>query len=1029
MEEERLSSLSAPAPSAFGGGNQGTSTTATDPSPEPDEDAFPEPDEDLDDGGGSSPKSQHSSQQADEVDSGDSYPTSPTSESNGNDLPDPFESDGELDVSEVSDFDGEQDSSEPLEEDNSSESFGNDGEEESEEKEESDTAIDDRMFAQVKLQSFLGQPSTEDALPEDLDLTYRILDTLQSAGAPLSCFEKIVELTRRAHRMQAPLPVASREKVMTDLRKRFNQQELKPVQTLLLLPSGETAQITTIDFCAAIGSLLSDPNLMKDEHLLLYEQDDGSALGEPSLVPPEDLVDILDGDVCRAAYRFYCKSANDLLVPIILFIDKTHVDNNGRLTLEPVCLTLGIFKKEYRRQPEFWRTLGFVNTGRRGADKKVQDYHYVLAHILQSYKDAQSMDLRWNLTYKGKCHEVSLKIPLLYVVGDTEGHDKLCGHFQNRTHSASLCRYCACPTQETGNPDATFRKTHASVIANLVRNGNLDELKRRSYHAVVNAFTGIQFCDHVRGINGATPGELLHVIQHGLDNYFHTALLEAKREEAPQSNSGRRPSQGPRNEPGPSQEGPSQEDSENEQASEDECLEEEDGGTPMYMSEFQQASAKSERKVMPTSILKKVDAAAKLYGQWLVHQSDREYHRAFFKDGVSSTACRQGHEERMVLLLFLILFSSSMFPIFKKAFGSEERLSLYVLVLSHFIMLEDFMKRDSIPRGDVALLQAYMPHFLELFKRATDRVEGMGMNIIKFHLLLHLAEDIRRFGPCTGFDSSFCESMHKVLKLDAQRTQKRTNDSFPWQTANRSCERLAIACGMRSVHYQDARQGKTVVALPEVRTYGPGTRISKDAAQRRCGGEHPLPSNEWRHFKQSHINCDLQLSSVASIHSDLYRARWWTGRYDWAYVNWKDWGKVVARFKCFFDMSTGESCLCVHTDATFSGPGCFALAEAFTQDYRVAPPDDASYENFQAHSASSLLYRMDLARDNDNVPQLFVVDLDKMVEGPAAVVPLDHNETAPVDWMIIAPKWERSLIFRENMGELVEKSKSRKRRK
>ena len=44
----------------------------------------------------------------------------------------------------------------------------------------------------------------------------------------------------------------------------------------------------------------------------------------------------------------------------ILFIDKTHMDVNSRLCLEPIRFTLGIFKRTVRNQPTAWRTLGYI---------------------------------------------------------------------------------------------------------------------------------------------------------------------------------------------------------------------------------------------------------------------------------------------------------------------------------------------------------------------------------------------------------------------------------------------------------------------------------------------------------------------------------------------------------------------------------------------------------------------------------------------------------------------------------------------
>ena len=213
-----------------------------------DADPFPEIDSaddfgvDDDDGGDPSPDSHHSF----------SSSTDSSLESNPWTEPfEPFESEGELDASsgsfvhDLSDESSSGDESHP------------DPEGEENREEQDDDEIDPKCFAQLKLESFLGQPSTADALPEDLDMSYRILNTLQRAGAPLSCFEEVAELTRRAHKMQVPLAPATRDKVMADLRKRFHQTELTPVQTTLQLPSGRIAKISTIDFCSALGSLLS----------------------------------------------------------------------------------------------------------------------------------------------------------------------------------------------------------------------------------------------------------------------------------------------------------------------------------------------------------------------------------------------------------------------------------------------------------------------------------------------------------------------------------------------------------------------------------------------------------------------------------------------------------------------------------------------------------------------------------------------------------------------------------------------------
>jgi hypothetical protein len=77
-----------------------------------------------------------------------------------------------------------------------------------------------------------------------------------------------------------------------------------------------------------------------------------------------------------------------IFVPLILFCDKSHTDLNGKLTLEPLNVTLGIFKRETRRLVEAWRTvalipnLSLVLPKGISADDKSEDLHYILDQIL-----------------------------------------------------------------------------------------------------------------------------------------------------------------------------------------------------------------------------------------------------------------------------------------------------------------------------------------------------------------------------------------------------------------------------------------------------------------------------------------------------------------------------------------------------------------------------------------------------------------------------------------------------------------------
>ena len=151
----------------------------------------------------------------------------------------------------------------------------------------------------------------------------------------------------------------------------------------------------------------------------------------------------------------------DVLCPIILYIDKTTLDTPGWLTLEPVYFTLGIWKWYVRNRPEAWRPLGYLTTSNK-----------------RPREGARSM----------------VKIPIMFTVGDTEGHDRLCGHFLCQTGGVKqLCRTCECPTAECNSSKVNYRKWKAAKLEEMAANRDLEELKAMPQHPIINAFHSLDF--------------------------------------------------------------------------------------------------------------------------------------------------------------------------------------------------------------------------------------------------------------------------------------------------------------------------------------------------------------------------------------------------------------------------------------------------------------------------------------------------------------------------------------------------------
>jgi hypothetical protein len=298
--------------------------------------------------------------------------------------------------------------------------------------------------------------------------------------------------------------------------------------------------IQTYDFKSAVYSLLTDPVLMREENL------DLDVIGNKNTNPifpfPKPAMytdraksfvykEFSDGELYCIAYNTYCrkKQLEDtryLHLPLIIIgqLDKTFIDSKGKLTLEPFKISLHIFKEQVRRHDFAWRPLGYIcnqaNLARyKNSTDKACDYHYMIHQILKSMKEYQKdFDFfLWDMIIYQSKVQIAFHPMFGYVIGDNEGHDKLVGRFLNRMNVQHLCRYCDTPLEQSDNPFySKWKHTNATEISNFVLEGEVHQLKDTLYHCFLNGFSGIKFADPIRGINGATPAERLHLLNHGL---------------------------------------------------------------------------------------------------------------------------------------------------------------------------------------------------------------------------------------------------------------------------------------------------------------------------------------------------------------------------------------------------------------------------------------------------------------------------------------------------------------------------------
>ena len=94
------------------------------------------------------------------------------------------------------------------------------------------------------------------------------------------------------------------------------------------------------------------------------------------------------------------------------------------------------------------------------------------------------------------------------------------------------------------------------------------------------------------------------------------------------------------------------------------------------------------------------------------------------------------------------------------------------LLVETLLQWEMWLKSDSLKRHDVMRARSKHKNIMYLIKKVCNRTKGMGLKLMKFHGILHMAADILHFGVPMEYDTGSNESHHKPTKKAAMLTQK-----------------------------------------------------------------------------------------------------------------------------------------------------------------------------------------------------------------------------------------------------------------
>ncbi len=146
-----------------------------------------------------------------------------------------------------------------------------------------------------------------------------------------------------------------------------HSHRILPKELQVNLEECDKAQnVICFDFMSALLSLLQDELLMVAESLVINKDYPLSMY-----IPSESKVgEANSGSHYQELYQELARGKNQLLVPIIMYLDGTAIDSRGHIKICPVSFTTSLFSKKACCDVNFWRMLGYVpdlNRGRSGA--------------------------------------------------------------------------------------------------------------------------------------------------------------------------------------------------------------------------------------------------------------------------------------------------------------------------------------------------------------------------------------------------------------------------------------------------------------------------------------------------------------------------------------------------------------------------------------------------------------------------------------------------------------------------------------
>jgi hypothetical protein len=308
-----------------------------------------------------------------------------------------------------------------------------------------------------------------------------LISECDKAGAPKGFFDKIVALIRKeSTKNEFDISKAqTRETFMTHLHKMFPSSKPRVEKVVVNdrhgQPTSHHLQVMVFSFLDQLTDLLADPEIFADPSNLCINEMEEAFYSQFSPEEKDQFNEVMGADWYRRTYeQLITDPTSEILIPLILYADRTGTDAYQRYSLEPWMFTLALLRRHIRERSTSWRHLGFIpevdakSTGTKlSAESKAQLYHDCLGKILEEIIYYQRNPPIQEVRFGSVTRSLKLKLSVAFIIGDQKSNDLLCGRKPVSKGAGRIHRGCMTSFSNASKPEHICQWVKRETILKL----------------------------------------------------------------------------------------------------------------------------------------------------------------------------------------------------------------------------------------------------------------------------------------------------------------------------------------------------------------------------------------------------------------------------------------------------------------------------------------------------------------------------------------------------------------------------------